>query len=373
MSQKKLMRAVTAGALGAALLLTAGCSSRPVQADQTAEGHQITLTDQRGEEVVIDGPVDSAAIAIMPAPAIFAAVDGSYDTISGVNQSTLGVNQNGMFSTIFPDSAESPVIAGSDFMPNVETLLELDPDVVIQWGDRGEEVTQPIEDAGYPVVGLEYGTHEDLQTWIGLFGEILAKPERAQAILDWQDETQAEMEARVAAADTEAPRAMMLSVSDGAFSTTNKDGYDGFQFPMVGADFVTADFLSESGQVNAEQIIEWDPEVITLSGFDSSTPEEIYNDSRLANVSAVKNKRVYKSPIGAYRWQVPGAEVPLYWQWLNELLYPNQDIAEEDSLRHNTAVAFEQLYGYEISEAEIDQVLRLEMNGGSADYDQFHG
>lgn len=372
MPQKKLMRAVTAGTLGATLLLTAGCSSRTPLAEDVV-GEQITLTDQRGEEVVIDGPVDSAAIAIMPAPAIFAAVDGSYDTISGVNQSTLGVNQSGMFSTIFPDSAESPVIAGSDFMPNVETLLELDPDVVIQWGDLGDEVIQPIEDAGYPVVGLEYGTHEDLQTWISLFGDILEKPERAQAILDWQDETQAEMAARVAAADTEAPRAMMLSASEGTFSTTNEDDYDGFQFPMVGADFVSADFLSESGQVNAEQIIEWDPEVIMLSGFDASTPEEIYNDSRLANVSAVKDKKVYKSPIGAYRWQVPGAEIPLYWQWLNELLYPNQDVAEEDSLRRTTAAAFEQLYGYEISEAEIDQVLRLEMNGESANYDQFHG
>lgn len=374
MSPQRLVKTTLLSMLGASLLFTASCSNRDVQATDTAgSDHQITLTDQRGEEITIDGPVDSAAFAVMPAPAIFAAVDGSYDHITAVNQSTLGVNQNGMFSTIFPGSAESAVAAGPDFIPNVETLLDIDPDVVIQWGNQGDELTRPIEDAGFPVVGLQYGTHEDLQTWITLFGEILEKPERAEMILDWQDRTQAEMAERVKAADTAAPRAMMLSVADGTFSTSNGEDYDGFQYPMVGADFVSEGFLTEDGQLNAEQIIEWDPEVILLSGFDTSTPAEIYDDPRLSAVSAVKDKRVYKNPIGAYRWQVPGAEIPLYWQWLNEVLYPNQEIPAGEDLRSNVREAFDMLFDYEINEAEIDEILRFDLNGGSADYGQFRG
>lgn len=368
----KLLKTALAGVLGIGLLFSTGCSSRAVEAEQSASGDQITLTDQRGEEVVIAGPVEEAAITVMPAPSIFAAVDGSYDRIAGINQSTLVANQQGMFSTIFPESAESAVVAGSDFIPNVETLLELDPDVVIQWGDRGTEVTKPIEDAGFPVLGLDYGTHEDLQTWIRMFGQVLEKSDRAEEIIRWQDATQAEIGNRVAAMDTPAPRTMILSLAEGTYSTTSASGYDGFQLPMAGAEMITENFLSEEGQINPEQIIEWDPEVILLSGFDDSTPEDIYNDKRLASTTAVKEKRVYKNPLGAYRWQVPSAESPLFWQWLNEVLYPNQEIAAEESLRSRVKAAMAQLYGFEISEEQIDQVLRFDLNGGAANYEQFN-
>jgi len=107
--------------------------------------------------------------------------------------------------------------------------------------------------------------------------------------------------------------------------------------------------------------------VILLSGFDESTPEDIYSDPRLSEVSAVKNKRVYKNPLGAYRWQVPSAESPLYWQWLNEVLYPDTDT----DLRDRMKSAFSDLYNYDISDREIDDVLRFDVNTGSADYDQF--
>lgn len=374
LSRRGLLKMTLTGTLGAAMVFAAGCSSRPPTNEdtRTAAAEQITVTDQRGREVVIDGSVDTAAFAVIPAPSIFAAVDRSHDRIVGINQSTLTANQQGMFSTIFPESANSPTISGPDFVPNVETILNLNPDVVIQWGDRGDEVIKPIEDAGFPVVGLEYGTQEDLETWITLFSELLQKPERGEEIIAWQRERRDDIAERVSALGAEAPRAMMLSAKDGNFTTSNGQGYDGFQYPLAGADFVSRDFLSESGQVNPEQILEWDPQVILLSGFDDSTPDDIYNDTRLADVTAVKERRVYKNPLGAYRWQVPSAESPLYWQWLNEVLHPNQEIAPTESLRTRMKEAFDELYGYAISEDEIDAVLRFDVNGGSADYGQFN-
>ncbi|MCF8587872.1 ABC transporter substrate-binding protein [Gordonia liuliyuniae] len=353
----------------AAVALTAGCSSRDaVTTDDSAGSSALTIVDQRGKTITLDGPADKVAFTVMPAPAIFAAVDRSYDRIVGINESTLTANRGGMFATMFPGSAESPVVAGNDFVPNVETLLQLDPDVVVQWGDRGTGVTEPIEAAGMPVVGLEYGTQEDLENWITLFAQIAGKPERGTELVGWQHAEIAKMRDRVAKQSGERPRAMILSKTGDTYSTTTADGYDGFQFDLVGADLVTDGFVSDSGQVNAEQILAWNPEVIMLSGFDTSTPADIYADSRLAGTSAVKNKRVYKTPLGGYRWQVPSAESPLMWQWMNQILYPTERNGE---LRTQMRDAFDDLFAYDISEDEIDQVLRLDMNGDAADYDQF--
>ncbi|NUS91592.1 MAG: ABC transporter substrate-binding protein [Nocardia sp.] len=351
-----------------ALALTAGCSAREAQTEDVATTGALSIVDQRGETVALDGPAAKVAFTVMPAPSIFAAVDRSYDRIVGINQSTLVANKGGMFATMFPESAESAVVAGNDFVPNVETLLQLDPDVVVQWGDRGPDVTAPIEAAGFPVVGLKYGTQDDLEQWITLFAQIAGKPERGQQLVDWQRTEQTEMRDRVAAQPGPRPKAMILSRAGDTYSTTSPKGYDGFQFDLVGADLVTKGFVSDAGQVSPEQILAWNPEVIMLSGFDASTPADIYADPRLASVSAVQNKRVYKTPLGGYRWQVPSAESPLMWQWMHQILYPG---APDGKFRAEIRAAFDDLFAYRISDEEIDQVLRFDLNKDAADYDQF--
>lgn len=348
--------------------MLSACSTRAVdQTEQASGGSSIQVVDQRGQTVTIDGPVDKIAFAVIPAPSIFAAVDRSYDRIVGINQSTLVANQGGMFSTVFPQSASSTVVSGPNFIPNVETLLDLDPDVVVQWGDRGSEVIEPIERAGFPVIGLQYGTQEDLETWITLFSEIAGKPERGRELVDWHHTEIAATRAAVAAETAPRPRSLILSRTADSYSTTSASGYDGFQFDLVGGDLVTKGFVSEGGKVTAEQILAWDPEVILLSGFDESTPADIYADPRLAGVSAVQNQRVYKTPLGAYRWQVPSVESPLMWQWMRAVFYPET----ATDLRANIRESFDHLFGYSISEDQIDQVLRLDLNADAADYDRF--
>jgi len=76
-------------------------------------------------------------------------------------------------------SAKTDFVQGG-FQPNVEELLKLRPDVVFQWADKGDDILAPMEQAGIPVIGLTYGSQEDLETWMALMGDVLAKPERAE-------------------------------------------------------------------------------------------------------------------------------------------------------------------------------------------------
>lgn len=126
--------AATLFALLGGLLL--GCASTEPESAGAAEGSAgtITVTDQRGERISLEGSADRIASAVIPAPAIIAAVDGSWDRIVGINQSLLDANKLGIISKIFPESVDTPVIAGSDFVPNMEEILALEPDLMVQWG-----------------------------------------------------------------------------------------------------------------------------------------------------------------------------------------------------------------------------------------------
>ena len=67
-------------------------------------------------------------------------------------------------------------------------------------------------------------------------------------------------------------------------------------------------------KVSMEEIMTWDPDIIILSNFDSITPDDIYQDKlegqNWSNIKAVKTHRVYKAPMGIYRWDAPNVETP---------------------------------------------------------------
>jgi iron complex transport system substrate-binding protein len=354
-------------------LIIAGCSNRDAQepsGDASSSGQAIVFEDQRGLTVELDGPAQKIASAVIPAPAIIAAVDGSWDRIVGINQSLLDANKLGIISKAFPEALTTPVIADRSFEPNMEEIIKLAPDVVIQWGDMGTDVTEPIEQAGIPTVGLRYGTQEDLETWITMFGKIIGKTDRANQIIERMHTAAEEVSAKTAALGQDKPRGLSLSYTEEALSVSNGSDYSQFVFDTAGVTNVSKDSEAQDGVVGPEQIIAWDPEIIFISAFDPATPADVYADPRLQDVSAIKNKRVYRSPLGFYRWQVPCAESPLMWNWVAALAYPD---AYQVDFRSLMSEHEQFTYNYTPTEDDIDLVLRSDINNDSANYADIFG
>ena len=112
--------------------------------------------------------------------------------------------------------------------------------------------------------------------------------------------------------------------------------YSEFYLRECGAVNVAAEIDGQKG-VNLEQVYEWDPEVILINNFCPYVPEDFY-ENKIAGydwglVSAVKNKRVYKFPLGIYRWYPPSGDTPLCILWVAQQLHPelfsDVDIAKE--------------------------------------------
>ncbi|MHA6425595.1 ABC transporter substrate-binding protein [Actinotignum schaalii] len=344
---------------------SAAASSASPAANDAASG-PLTVTDQRDHQVEVNRPVQKIASAVIPAPTIIAAVDGSWDRIVGINESLLVANKQGIISKIFPASVTTPVIADRQFTPNMETILAQDPDVFIQWGDRSEDLITPIESAGIPVLGLKYGTQENLETWIKLFGEILGKEERAAQLIDYMHSEQDSISKQVAALGKPKPRGLQLSYSAEKMSANTEKSYGQHVFDVAGIQNMATSDVVQDGIVSPEQILAWDPEIIFLSAFDKAVPDDLYNDPRLSEVSAIKNKRVYRAPLGVYRWQVPCAESPLYWNYVAALAYPGEFKVDMSALMREKT---KWIYNYDLTDEDIDLVLRTDINNGSANYD----
>lgn len=350
------------------------CSDRETVADVAANKAQgtgaFTVTDMRGKVISFDAPASRIATTVIPSPSMFTAVDGSYSKIVGINESTLQANQQGLFGEMFPGSKSTTTISPSSFTPNIETISKLKPDVVFQWADQGDGLVEPLENAGFKTVCLLYGTQEYLETWVKLFSQILGKSARGNEIVDWMHSEIAGIKSQLASVKTPV-RVVHLGQSGDGYSASNGKSYMHYWMTLAGGKNMAENNVSAENIVSSEQLIQWDPEVITLGGFDARTPAQVYADPTLASVSAIKNKRVYKAPLGGYRWEVPCAESPLMWQWVASIYHPQ---LATKTLRENVNERISYLYNYKISAQQIDSVLRMELNSPSANYsDLFKG
>ena len=352
----------------AAVLGLAGATF--VALSSLAFAEEVTLTDQYDRQITFNAPVERLATIPIPAAAMSVAVGGDADSLVAMHGLSKTAIVNGILGEFFPETRDIPSdVVGDGFMPNIEELLTVEPDLVMQWGTRGEDIIAPIVNAGLPVVTLRYGTEEDAAEWLGMMGQILGEQDRADAILSWRSNALETMQAATAdIPENERPRTLYFLRYLSSLRVAGTGTYNDFTISLAGGSNVAAD-LSRFTDVNPEQIIAWDPEVILLNGFeDDLTPDDVYGNPLFADVSAVQNRRVYQLPLGGYRWDPPNQESPLTWAWVASLLHPERFHVP---LREEIAERYQLLYGQTPDDDQIDGILRIARNGGSANYDRF--
>ena len=331
----------------------------------------ISVTDQEGREITLDKPAERIVTIPMPMASGVIAIDGGAEKLVGVNPLSLTALEEGILGKIFPDALGiTDAVTGTDFVPNVEALAAANPDLVIQWGGRGPEIVDPILNAGLDAMLIIYGDEDKTRTYMTNVATALGKPGRIEDLVDWREEVMQDIAGKVAAiADKDRPNVLYLgrSLSDITASGA-PNSYNNWYINLTGGKNAAA-ALQGNQSINREQIAQWDPDVILLNSFEPNLDVSwVYDDPILSLTRAAQEKRVYKMPLGGYRWDPPNQESPLTWMWLAELLHP--DLFDFD-LRAEMRDAYRVLYDYELTDADIDGIIWTAFQGDAFGYDQF--
>lgn len=337
----------------------------------TTKPRGIAVTDQRGKTLVFDEPVKRILTIPKPAASMVIAVDQGAQHLVGMNEASWTAMRDGILGVMFPDALSIPHnVADQDFAPNVESVLKLKPDVVVQWANLGDAVLNPMEDAGLKVVGVQYGSQADVDKWLTLFATMLGKPERAQKMIMGSNAQQHEIKGLVGRSESKPPKILDFFHFKHDLVAYTVDSYSDYFMKLVGAENAAREITNKEGiaGVDIEQVLEWDPDVVLLGNFDASVPDDMYNNKIWKNLSAVRSRRVYKVPLGGYRWDPPSHESPLMWEWLLHIAFPGVD---SRSLRKQIVDDYKFFYNFDVTEAQIDKILWTKVNNQSANYDQF--
>jgi len=320
------------------------------------------VVDQNGREVVLPDEINRVVMTALPFPSIYAITDEPVSKVVGMHPGSRGAIENSIMGIMYPEllDVDSGFIEGTDI--NIEELLKLDPDVVFYWADYANQ-TKQFEDAGITAIGVNTQGNGDalltLETWLAIMGQVFQQEDKVGAVIDYGREVTAEITQVVAdIPEEERPRGLFLFHHSSEEIVVPGAGHYGDYWLEGTGGINVAKEIEVTAAVNMEQIYQWNPEVIYISSFTTTVPEDLFNNTipgqDWSQVEAVKNGRVYKEPVGVYRWYPPSGDAPLMLKWMANHQFPHLFSYDMEA---EVEAYYKRFYDFELTEDEVLWIL----------------
>lgn len=323
----------------------------------------IQFTDQAGRKVSLPSIPKKVATIATPAGSMVVTITNDGSSLVGTSPNSLSAIIEGVLDEFYPELSQvSSDIISKQGTPNIEELLNLEPDVVLQWARKTKSI-DALEAAGLTTVGMKYQKINIAKTWLTDIALMMDKKEKAEKILQWHQRAYKKITGRTKQIPESAkPKVLYMLAPKRAAGRKSH-----FQFFMDTAGAKNALNIDAAFvEIDPEMVLEANPDIIWLFGFNMKlTPETIYNNPVLSSINAVKNKRIYKVPVGGDRWDPPNQEFPLGWEWFTRTVHPE---LLDGSIRESILTAYAMLYGKTPSETQLSHMLRADMNKDGKDY-----
>lgn len=327
------------------------------------------FTDHRGKTITFQTPPERVVTIVRSAPIIYRAIDGTADHIVGMNKDSLDrYFTEGIYTEIIPEMSKISTSAAQEgFVPNVEAILAEKPDAVIQW-THDEKLIEPLERVGLTVVGWQCCTEQDRLDYLTLTGYMTGRNDRAQAILKSQSDALEALGDKVSdLEEADMPSVLHIDQIGDQFRVIANGSQD---LSLSGVANPAADGSGEWWRtVDMEQLLVWNPDIIVIPAYAAElNPQDFFDDPLLANMAAVKARRVYKQPVFARTPDAP--EIFLTSVWLAAIAH-GTDYAPE--FKTQIGDVYGLIYGADLSGGQIEAILESDSNAPASDYAETFG
>lgn len=343
---KRLMKVLSLILAVAMVISLAACGKTDTASDnKAADSETVTVTDHAGNKVTVKKGAERIVVCdIYPLVSVLSVFFDSAEKIVGMAAPSKTAAENGLLSELYPEilDAETDFIDGTNV--NIEELLTLEPDVVF-YSAGSTQLGEQLRNAGLSAIGIsagkwQYDAIETLNNWIALLSQIYPENDRVAKVEDYSDKIYEKVQDRVKDLKDEERESVffLFQYGESNITTSGKLFFGQWWADAIGAVNVGEVLDTDnSTAVNMEQIYQWDPQHILITNFNSALPEDLYNNTvgnfDWSAVSAVKNKKVSKMPLGMYRSYTCGVDTPVTLLWLASTVYPELfsdiDITEE--------------------------------------------
>ena len=375
---KRILSLILVSAMCASLA-ACGSSSQTVSAGNENGTH--IVVDHGGNQVEVPNKIERIVVSdIFPIPAVLSVFFNSADKIVGVAPTSYSAAKNSLLSQIYPEILN----AKTDFMNgnviNVEELMKLNPDVVF-YSENNNEQKEVLTKAGFCAIGISangwgYDCIETLNQWLKTLTEVFKYSDNIKALTDRSDKAQKKsneiysmIKGRIATLTNEEKKRVffLFQYNDSTMMTSGKNFFGQWWADASGC-LNVAEELSKDNSVatNLEQVYAWNPDMIFITNFTTALPKDLYENTvgtyDWSEVKAVKDKEVYKLPLGMYRTYTPGIDTPITLLWFAKTAYP--DMFNDIDLVKETREYYQDIFSVNLSDEQIKSIFNPDANAG---------
>jgi iron complex transport system substrate-binding protein len=334
------------------------------------QGERI-VTDMTGRTIRLDGPAEKVFIAT-PVLWHYITVNPDDGPVLKIPRYMWGEFRASVLGRIFP-GLESKSVAftnfGSPSPISVEEVLWTDPDVALVW-DYMSQGLELVNFQGLVKVNRDGGDKTKL---FNALAAMSGQEERLGWLRSRYELERFEVLSEIKECRHPPSIVVIETVAFSLWSLPNNRIFTDYVEAICG-DNIARKITKRGGSLNIEQLLAMDPDIIynnpyALKDCDLDV-RSILDDPRFQGLRAVKSKKVYQMPLGASRLEGP-VEEPLSMLWLRLTMHPN--LPTNLNIRDKIRQTYLDVYGYEMTEEEIDKWLQFEENSSSANYGRLFG
>jgi iron complex transport system substrate-binding protein len=248
----------------------------------TSSFADIEVVDALGRTVALEKPA-TRVVSLAPhiTEVVFAAGAGE-QLIGAVSYSD------------YPEAAKDIPRVGSYDTVSYETLVALNPDLVLAWHEgNGDEVVARLESFGLNVYVSEPRKLEDVALSLRAVGKLTGNEDIAEAAAQKFLQQLSHLRETYS---TQEPVSVYYQIWDEPLLTLNGDHLISDVVRLCGGHNVFADAIALVSRISVESVIRADPEVIVASGMDKARPEWLDEWREWTSMTAVKNGQLYFVP-----------------------------------------------------------------------------
>lgn len=291
----------------------------------------IEVVDARGHTVTVPSPAERI-VTLSFASMELVRLMGGADRVVGATQYVKARR------TMVPET-DGIINVGRGFMPNLEVMARLRPDLVITWkSNPGPDLERQLEPLGIKVLRLDFFLPDTFEREVRVLAQVLGgdAPERAERYLAWNKEHERHLKTLIQRVGAAPSTILVEHFTERRLAGPGSGAY--LLSTMLGADNFGRTLGRASSIVDAEWVVKRDPDyfikmVSLLNTEDeearnrqlAQARQEVLNRQGWQEMKAVRNNRVYSldSDISGGPRYIIGLYMLAHW------LYPN--LVSEDS------------------------------------------
>lgn len=310
------------------------------------------VVDMAGRTVTLpDTPITKVADAWFAHATAMMALGAGEKMIATVNRPE---NSPWMFKVL---PSLNHAILGQGKLFNLEELVGRGTELVFVANNNPQQ--EAMEKMHLPVVNVHFTTLDSMQKSLLTTAEALGNPENLKRAKDYNAYLKAQLDKlQLRFADLkESDRPKVLHIS--SLNPLKVDGKNTLIDDWIrlagGQNAVT--IKGNMQAVNAEQILEWMPDLIILQGNAGDlTKSPAY--PLLKNLDAVKTNKVFRNPRGVFYWDRYGVESALQIQWAAQIFHPQK--ASGEKMTAITQDFYQRFFNYPLTEKEALRILNAQ-------------